>query len=336
LLHVLIGEDDFSIRQSLEEIKASIGERTALAANTTILDGQQVTLDRLRGVCETVPFLAEKRLVVVEGLLGRFESGSRSGRKRKAPRTNQQDEYKSIADYLSRIPDFTELVLVDGRIGSNNPLLSELSAVVPVRSFPLLKEAKLRQWIERRVIETGGSISPRAVDLLVRFVGSDLWIMANEVDKLVLFVGGRRIEEEDVRVEVSYAQEANVFALVDAILEFRVGIAQELLQQLLKHGAAPAFLLVMLSRQVQLMFRVRELRSQGRSRNDIQNKLGLTSDFVLRKVWEQVDKYSPARLREVYHQLLEADLSIKTGKYDGELALNILIAGLGQSRVVSA
>jgi len=296
MLHVLIGEDDFSIRQSLEEIKKGIGDQTALMTNTTTLNGQHVTLDQLRVACETVPFLSEKRLVVVEGLLSRFEPRGKSGRKKADHLTDRQNEYKSIADYISQVPDFTEMVLVDGRISGRNPLLRELSAVAPVKSFPLLKEAGLRQWIERRVTEAGGSISPRAVDLLVRFVGSNLWIMTNEVDKLVLFVGGRRIEEGDVRVVVSYAQEANIFAMIDAILEFRVGVAQELLQQLLKQGGAPAQLLVMLSRQVRLMFQVKELRSQRKSRNEIQSKLGLTSDFVLRKAWEQADKYTPARL----------------------------------------
>jgi DNA polymerase-3 subunit delta len=335
LRHVLIGEDDFSIRQSLDEIKRGIGDPTALMTNTTVLDGQ-VTLDRLRGACETVPFLAEKRLVIVEGLLARFEPGGKSGRKRAANLNGRPDEWKSIAGGISQLPDFTELVLIDGRISNQNPLLRELSAVAQIKSFPLLKEPQLRQWIEQRVARAGGSISPRAVDLLVRFVGSNLWIMASEVDKLLLFVGDRRIEEGDVRVVVSYAQEANVFALVDAILEFRVGIAQELLQQLLKYGAVPAYLLVMLSRQVQLMVRVKELRSQRKSRSEIQSKLGLTSDFVLRKAWEQADNYSLVRLREVYHKLLEADLAIKTGKYDGELALNILIAELGQPGVVPA
>ncbi len=334
MLYILIGEDDFSIRQSLGKIKQGVGDQTALMTNTTVLDGKQVTPDQLRGACEAVPFLAEKRLVIVEGLLGRFEPRGKSGRKKSAP-SNNQDKYKSIADCISQIPDFTELVLIDGRIGDRNPLLPELSAKATVRSFQLLKGVQLRQWIERRVTEAGSSISSRAAELLVRFVGNDLWIMSNEVDKLVLFTMGRRIEEEDVSAVVSYAQEANVFAMVDAIIEFRTGTAQGLLQQLLKHGAHPAQLLVMLSRQVQLMFRVNELRNQGRSRSDIQHKLGLTSDFVLRKVLEQADKYSQARLREAYHKLLEADLSIKTGKYDGELALNILIAELGQRGVAS-
>jgi DNA polymerase-3 subunit delta len=124
--------------------------------------------------------------------------------------------------------------------------------------------------------------------------------------------------------------------MVDAILEFRAGLAQELLQQLFKQGAAPAQLLVMLSRQVRIIFLVKEMRDRGKSRGDIQSKLGLTSDFLLRKAWEQADKYSSARLHQVYHKLLETDISIKTGKLDGELALDVLIAELGQRATVSA
>ncbi|MFC2008035.1 DNA polymerase III subunit delta [Chloroflexota bacterium] len=154
-----------------------------------------------------------------------------------------------MAAYFSQIPDFTLLVLVDGKINSRNPLLKELNSIkARVKSFPLLKYQGLRQWIERRVTAAGGTISAQAVDLMARFVGNNLWVMAGEVDKLVLYTMGKRIEEEDVRTVVSYAQEANIFATVDAILEFRTGVAEKLLEQLIQQGAAPAYLLVMLSR----------------------------------------------------------------------------------------
>lgn len=331
MLHILLGQDDFSLRQSLEEIKRGIGDQALLAANTTTLDGQQVTLDQLRTVCETVPFLAERRLVIVTGLLERFEPKSKSSRQKKiTPLANQQNEYKSLAAYISKIPDSTVLVLIDGKIASNNPLLRQLSAKTKVKSFPLLRDTELRQWIQRQVTEEGGSISSPAVSLLAKLVGSNLWIIANEINKLVLFTSGRRIEEEDIKMVVSHAQEANVFAMVDAILEFKAGVAEQLLQQLLQRGAAPAYLLVMLSRQVRMIVRVKELRNQGEPKIEIQNKLGLTSEFTLRKTLEQADKYSLERIKKVYHKLLEADLSIKTGKYGGELALNILIAELCQ------
>jgi len=336
LLHVLIGEDDFSIRQALEEIKKAIGDPAALMSNTTALDGRQVTPEQLQNACETVPFLSEKRLVIVEGLLERFESGNKTGRKKSSKNTGQPEEYRAIADGIKQLPEFTELVLLGGRIKAGNPLLRELAATGKVRTFPRLNQAQLSQWITQRVKAAGGSISPRAVSLLIRFVGNDLWIMAGEVDKLTLFVGPRSIEEEDIRVAVSYAQEANIFAMIDAVLEFRVGVAQSLYQQLLRQGVTPAHLMVMLSRQVRIIFQIKEMRNLKKTRGEIQSKLGLTSDFVLRKAWDQADRYSPARLREVYHKLLETDISIKTGKLDGEIALNILIAELGQRGTVSA
>jgi DNA polymerase-3 subunit delta len=156
--------------------------------------------------------------------------------------------------------------------------------------------------------------------------------MASEINKLVLFTLGRRIDEEDVRTVVSYAQQANVFSMVDAILGFQAGVAEQSLEQLLQRGAAPAYLLVMLSRQFQLIVRAKELRRQGKARAEIQNKLGLTSEFALDKTLEQADRYPMEQLKEVYHRLLEADLSIKTGRYNGELTLNILIAELCQRR----
>jgi len=335
LLYILWGQDDFSLSQALEEIKRGIGDQTVLLADTTTLDGQQMTLDQLKTVCATFPFMAGRRLVIVKGLLERFEPKGKSRRqKRNAQLINQQSEFKSLVDYVSRIPDSTTLVLIDNVITSRNPLLKELSDKAEVRYFPLLRDTELRQWVQQRVTQEGGSISPRTVDLLVKLVGGNLWIMSSEINKLVTFASGRCIEEEDVKTIVSYARQTNVFAMVDTILEFKAGEAERWLEQLLQRGATPAYLLVMLSRQVQMIVRAKELKSQGKSKVDIQNKLGLTSEFALRKTLEQADRYPLERLREVYHKLLEADLSIKTGEYDGELALNILIAELCQRREI--
>ncbi len=334
MLYILFGEDDFSLRQSLEEIKRGIGDQAALVANITTLDGRRLTLDQLRAVCETAPFLAERRLVIVEGLLECFESRGKSSPRKKAKRvTSQQDEYQSLITYISEPPDSTVLVLAEGRITSKNPQFKELSNKAEVRSFPLLKGARLRQWIQKRVAEEGGSISPQAEDLLARLIGGDLWIMANEISKLALFAPSRCIEEEDVRKLVSYAQQADVFTMIDAILELKAGVAEQSLQQLLLRGAAPAYLLAMLSRQLRMMIRGKELKNQGRPEGEIQSRLGLASEFALRKTLEQAGRYPWERLKEVYRKLLETDLSIKTGKYDGELALNILIAELCQGKV---
>jgi len=197
-----------------------------------------------------------------------------------------------------------------------------------VKTFPFLRNEKLRQWIDKRIKQEGGTISPQALDLLSRLVGSNLWIMAGEISKLVSFALGRRIEEDDVRTVVGYSKQANVFNMVDAVLESRASQAQQAIQQLLQMGMAPPYLLFMLARQARLLVQAKELIKKGKSEFEIQNKLGLTSEFAWRKTAEQASRYSFERLKELYHRLLAADLSIKTGKYEPELALNILAAEL--------
>lgn len=331
LLYILTGQDHFSRSEALSEIKMGIGEATLSAANTTIFNGEQLTLEQLRNVGETIPFLTEKRLVIIEGLLGRFEAKDKPGRQPKAKlATKQQSEYKQWASYLGNIPESTVVVLVDDGLKSSNPLFREISASAEVKSFPPLNKTRLRQWVEKGVGEAGSRISPQAVELLAQVVGSNLRTMRQEISKLVLFASGRPIEEDDVRRLVSDVQQISVFNMVDAILEFKAGAAGRLLQQLLDTGSAPAYLLVMLSRQIRMIARIKELQNQGKSELEIQSRLGLVSEFAFRKTLAQANRYPWELIREVYHKLLEADLSIKTGKYDGELALNILITELCQ------
>jgi DNA polymerase-3 subunit delta len=328
LLYILNGDDDFSLSRALDEIKKGLGDPSLLSTNTTLLDGQKVTPDQLRMVVGTVPFLAEKRLVIVQGLLGRFESGNKAPRRKKSsPANGQGNDASSFATAMADLPESTVLVLTDGKIKSANPLLKQLSGA-KVMSFPLLKKEALSQWIKQEAAAQGATISPPAVDLLARLVGGNLWVMHSEINKLALFASGRRIEVEDIKAVVSSAQEANVFAMVDAILEFKAGVAQRLLEQLLQQGASPAYLLVMLSRQVRLVVRAKELRRQRKPDMEIQSRLGLKSEFPFRKTVEQAQRYPLERLKSVYKRLLEADLSIKTGRYDGGLALNLLIADL--------
>jgi len=328
LLYILNGEDDFSLTRALGEIKKGLGDPSLLSTNTTLLDGRQLTPDQLRMVVETVPFLAENRLVIVEGLLGRFEPQNRAPRRQKlSPANGREADAKSFAAAMADLPESTVLVLTDGRIKSANPLLKQLSGA-KVMSFPLLRGDVLRQWIQKEASAQGAAMSPPAVDLLAKLVGGNLWIMHNEINKLALFASGRRVEVDDIKAVVSSAQEANVFAMVDAILDFKAGVAEKLLEQLLQQGASPAYLLVMLSRQVRLVVRAKELRRQRKSDAEIQSRLGLKSEFPFRKTLEQAQRYPLERLKQLYIRLLEADLSIKTGRYDGGLALNLLIADL--------
>jgi DNA polymerase-3 subunit delta len=330
LIYVLSGQDDFSIAQALEKVKKELGDEASLAMSTTTLDGQQLTLEELKTVCETIPFMTGKRLVIVEGLMGRFESATRTKRQTKTTKKNKKQEEAGIfTDYLvGGIPETTVLVFIESVISGDNPILKSLAGKATTRSFSLPKDAKLREWVQRRVKDKGGEISPQAVHLLARLVGSNLWIMASEIEKLLLYADGRKIEENDIQAVVGYNQQATVFNMVDAILEFKAEQAEKMLEHLFRSGVAPVYLLFMIARQVQLIVRVKELSRRRVTNREMQGKLGMSSEWVLRKTLEQASRYSLSRLKGVYRKLLDTDISIKTGKMDPELALNVLVAEL--------
>jgi DNA polymerase-3 subunit delta len=332
VFYILYGKDDFSLQQALEGIKNELGNREMLAVNTTLLDGQQLSLSQLKDACSAVPFLCSHRLVIVKGLLGRFES--KSGSERRATRSRAKvgsglEEWMGLADFIGQMPPTTVLVLIDGEVKASNRLLKSLASQAKVMGFALLRDRNLGDWIQGRVKRGGGTISAGAVKLLVGLVGADLWTMGSEIDKLLAYCSGQVITEDSVKQVTSYAREASIFALVDAILEGRKNVAQQLLHQLLQEGASPSYVLAMITRQLRLIVIAKDTGPKL-SRPENRDRLEPTSDYGLDKAIRQSKAYTLERIKRAYHKLLEADIAIKTGKYDGDLALDLLVVELGQ------
>jgi DNA polymerase III subunit delta len=330
LLYILSGPDDYSIAQELEAIKKTCGEPSILAISTTSIDGTQSTANEFQSACQTAPFLSDKRLVITYGLLERFAVKTSVNHPAGTWKTEGAILYENFGNIINELPESTILVLIEGELKETNPLLKMIAKNGTKRVFPLMKTPELRQWVNQQVSKSGSSISVSAVSILFRLIGSSLWTMSNEVEKLVAYADGRCIEETDVKAMVSYSQQTNVFAMVDAIVELNIQKAETLLQQLLNEGATPTHLLAMLNRQMRLIVRARELKNHKLPDDEIGHRLSISSDFVIRKTMEQAQRYSLLRIKQVYQKLVETDLAIKTGKYDGELALNILIADLCQ------
>lgn len=319
MVYVFFGADDFSRQGRLDELKAQWDDEGSLVLNTTILEAQQLLFPDLMNACETVPFLGRNRLVVVEGLLGRFEPREGGGRSR-------LDEWQGLADYTAKMPATTLLVLIDAKVSRNNPLLKVLRPISKVQEFPAIKGARLQQWIQSRVSQSGATVSPQAARLLAEVAGENLWVLAHEIEKLCLYARGRRIEDGDVREVTSYAREANVFAMIDAIVEKRVSMAMQLMHQLLAEGMTPPHVLFMLTRQLRLMVQARELNTQGLPAAQKQKMLGLSPNYPIDRLFRQSAGYPMPRLSHIYQKLLETDIAIKTGKWKDRLALDLLVA----------
>jgi len=327
LLYILYGEDDFSLAEALTEIKGRLGDKAMVDTNTTVLQGQNITPEELIATCDTIPFLAPNRLVIVEGLLGLFEQrdkGKRSSR-------SKNSGWPALKEYSKRIPESTVLVLVDGKLQKGNSLLKDLSPQADVKEFKPLSSDQLHNWIRMRVRKCGCSMSPAAVSLLANLVGGNLWTLSNEIDKLCLYALGRTIEKEDIEALVTEARQFAVFAMTDAILERRSATATKLLHRLEAEGEAPPRLLFMITRQFRLAIQAKDLLQQRRKPAEIKLALGIGHDFALRKIIAQARAHSLERLKDIYRKLLDTDISIKTGRFrgdKGELALDLLISEL--------
>jgi DNA polymerase-3 subunit delta len=327
MLYILYGQDSFSLNQALKEIEAGLGDRQTVEANTSRLEGQHLALSALRNKCDAVPFLCSHRLVIVDGLLGRFEEKQGKPRPGKGKSRDGLGEWEGLDSYVKQMPETTVLVLVDEEVQGNNPLLKRLSPVAEVRTFPLLRGKELKTWIRQRVKTEDGDITPQAVNLLTELIGGDLWAMDGEIQKLLLYSQKRPISEDDVRQLVSCIQEANIFALVDAVAEGRTEVAQRLLHRLYDEGVPPVYILAMITRQFRLIALARDLE-RGLSRLQMQERLGLKSSYGLDKTLNQAKLYDFDGIKRAYDKFLETDLAIKTGKYSDKLALELLITEL--------
>lgn len=325
MISLLYGDDDFTIEEALVSLRSKVGLPDVRDVNTTAFDAS-VSRAEMMATCDTVPFLADKRLVIVRGLLTRFERrrSSRS-RSKSDSATAGLEEWKGLSEYLERVPESTDLVFVDGALDAKNSLLKAVKPHANSQLFSRPNPTDLGEWIRTRVASLGADIEPNAVVKLAETIGGDLRVVAGELEKLALYRSGTPIRHEDVLELVSYTRDANIFATVDAILEGRFASAARMVHLILGSGGSPGYLLAMLSRQVRLLILAKDLGARQVPAPERGKRLGL-SGYPLRKTMEQERKFRSEQLVMVHRRLMEADLRIKSSSLNESVELDLLVA----------
>lgn len=313
------GPDGFTQRETLAGLKSRLGDASVVDLNTTHFDGRAVRLGELMQVCDSFPFLSDKRLVVVEGLLERLTS------------KDAQADREALLAYLPKLLPSTRLVFLErSKLARNNPFLL-LAAESPfgyVRFFEVPRGIALEMWIKQRVEKAGGTIRPQATALLATNVGENLWLQQMEINKLLDYVSSARpIEPADVELLTPYAAQAGIFELVDAIGQRNGKVAVSLLQDKLAAGEEPLYLFAMIVRQVRLLIQVKEKAEQGVTQAEMAQVLG-QHRFVIGKVYQQAYNFALSQLEEMHKMLLDTDMAIKTGQVSDSTALQLLVVEL--------
>ncbi len=327
MIHLLYGEDGLSLEEALAALKKDAGPDELQDINITTLEGASVSFDEFAATCSTVPFLADKRVVIIRGLLSKFEArGFGAGRSQARA---QQGEgrlglWDSMKEYLPTVPDTSDIIFVDGRVTARNPLLSHIKPHAKVQTFPLPSVRDVPVWIKGHAAKLGVSIEPRAIATLAVTIGSDTRVLDSELRKLALYRTGETIMQEDVNELVSYAREASIFAAVDAVLEGQAGPALRMIQQITTAGQPAVYVITMVARQVRLLLLAKDLKAQRVSPLEVGSRMKL-SGYPLTKTLEQEAHFTMERLKLIHKKLLEADLAIKTGLAEEQMALDMLI-----------
>lgn len=319
--YVLHGPDDFSRRAQLQTLRAQMGDPSMAELNTALFDGRTASVVDVLSAARALPFLSDKRLVIVDGMLIWLT--------RKGAGKSAKADLDTLGEGLKDLPDWARVVFVEREtLPEKHPIL------VLARNEPggfhktFDPPRNPAQWITnhaRTVYET--PIDARAAAALAAVVGEDLHAADSELAKLAAFVDGERaITEADVVLLTPYAPEPNVFEMVDAMGRGDGKTALQLLHRLLEDGE-PLSLFGMIIRQFRLLLLAREHLDAGGAPGQIAQAVGVPP-FVAEKLAAQVRPFSIDQLEQIYRHLAETDLAIKTGRVDGVLALDLLMAGV--------
>ncbi len=326
--HVFYG-DSFLVPRELKRLEADAGAEALLDANRHSLRGSEIKPAELTSVCNALPFMDDRRLVLVDGLLGTLERRTGRGRKRTGGGGKSSlslGGWDDLARAVPAMPETTVLVFLDGPLSKSNPLLRLLRPLAQVRELVAPDKEALARWIKELVWQRGGSISPAAIRCLIDLVGNDLWTLDREIEKLSLYASGRSVEESDVSELVSEVREANIFTAVDAMIDGRPGAALRLLHQLRQDGREASNIIFMVERQLRRLALARDAIDRRVSLKVLGPQLGIFSEFALQKTFDQARRHSWRDITARYHRLLEADLAIKQGRLDPDLAIELMVA----------
>lgn len=321
LVYLFYGEDEFSIAQQVSKLESKLGDAASLAMNVDRLDGRQASLNDIRLAVLAIPFLSERRLVILYHPTARLGSPA------------LQEKFKTLLDDL---PESTRLVLIEhkdlverkGKSLKKHWLLEwaeKAGSRVYIRPFQPLKEMEMSSWIQGQARELGGQIAPQAAALLSSLVGGDTRLAHNELQKLLTYTAySRPVHVEDVESLTPLTGQADIFEMVDALGNQDGRTALIKFHRLLEEQDFP-LIFGMVVRQFRLLLLAREVMDSGGREAEVSRALGMP-DFIARKICSQARPFSLPVLEGVYRRLLDLDESMKTGQMEGELALDTFIA----------
>ena len=304
-IYLLYGEEAFlknSYKNRLKE--AIIGDDTM---NFARFEGKGVDVDELIRLADTMPFFAERRLILVEDS-GFFKSAS-----------------DALVQYLPSMPDTTILLFVETEVDKRNRLYKKVKDMGYAAELNRQDSAQLARWAGGILTREQKKITKHTMELFLSMAGDDMENIRMELEKLISYTLGREvITDEDVLAVCTVQVTNRIFEMVSAIVNRQPRKAMDLYEDLLTLKEPPMRILFLIARQFNQLLQVKDLMGKGMDKGTIASKLKM-QPFVVGKTMPQARQFGREQILSYVEFCVETEEAVKSGRLQDRLAVELLI-----------
>lgn len=304
--YLLYGEERYLRRQYRERLqKALCNDGDTM--NTHFFTGKDISVGELIDLAETLPFLAERRVIFVSDS-GLFKHGG-----------------EKMAEYLAEPNETTFFVFTESEVDKRSKLYKAVSSKGHAAEFSVQDESILKRWITGVLARDEKKISENTIQLLITRTGTDMENIQSELEKLVCYCMNRDvITNEDVEAVCATRVSNHIFDMINAIADRQQRHALELYYDLLALKEPPMRILFLIARQCNMLLQTKELKSRGYDNRTIGSKIGVPP-FIAGKYLNQASRFKTSALRNAVKQCVEAEEAVKSGQMNDRMSVEILI-----------
>ena len=304
--YLLYGEERYLIRQYRARLKTALcGDGDTM--NTHIYEGKDINIGEIIDLAETLPFLAERRVIIITGS-GLFKSGG-----------------EKMAEYLQSPNETTYFIFTESEVDKRSKLYKTVQSKGYATEFTTQDESTLKRWIAGTLAKDDKRITENTVQLLLTKTGTDMDNIQMELEKLICYCMDRDvITDADVEAVCTNRITNHIFDMINAIADKRKKQALELYYDLLALKEPPMRILFLIARQCNMLLQAKELKSRGYDNRTVGAKLGV-APFIAGKYLTQASRFSSTVLQKAVQQCVEAEEAIKSGRMNDMMSVEILI-----------
>lgn len=295
-IYLFYGADRYSQSQKLkfwqDEFVKKYGE-----SSLEIIDGEKLDPADFSTNLTALPFLSEKRLILVKDFL---EDG-------------KADRQKQVASAIEDIAEFCILIFQENEVPEKtNPLYKKIAKIGHLEEFKALSPNEITKWIMAKAEQEKIKISFFTANYLSQQCGPELWTISNELEKLTLFANGREITKDMIDDLCIPSLTSSIFKLTDEVAQKNVKGSLKTFSILKNSGDDLIKIFFMLVRHFRILTQVQELVSKGENSFEITKKLK-QHPFVIQKTSQQAKNFDHQKLKKIYEEMLAVDTKLKTG-----------------------